>query len=157
MLLSMSRALTIVVGLLLCSPAGRLHAQAAPSSPQQLRLQLQQVEKERAGTSNFLPWLTVGVGGTAVVGAAVAGTIHTFTCDNECSTPNWVAAAVVGGGLVAILGGLWVIHRDLYIRELESRSYQLHRSLEQFQPAAQMKRTREFARTPAMFTLKLRF
>lgn len=149
--------LALVAGLL-CFHASALHAQAAPSSPQQLRLQLQQVEKERADASNFLPWLTVAVGGSTVVGAAVAGSIHAFTCDDGCSTPNWVPAAVVGGGLVAILGGLWVIHRDLYIRELDSRSYQLQRSLEQFPPAAsQLKRTREFARTPTMFNLKLQF
>jgi hypothetical protein len=76
--------------------------------------------------------------------------VHAAQCKPGCSTPNWVAFAVVAGGLVAILGGLWVIHRDDDIRELESRRYQLQEELLQFQHA-ELQRQRAFASNPAWF------
>lgn len=138
---------------LLCLHAGLLQAQAAPPAPkgpEQLRLELKHVEAERASTSNFFPWLTVAVGGGTVVVSGVVGSVHAAQCKPGCSTPNWVAFAVVAGGLVAILGGLWVIHRDDDIRELESRRYQLQEELLQFQHA-ELQRQRAFASNPAWF------
>src|ERR1700759_1845373 len=112
MLKRMKLGFPCALACLLCLHAGQLHAQAAqqaPRAPEQLRLQLKQVEAERAATSNFLPWLTVAVGGSSVVGAAVVGSVHAIQCEPGCTTLNWVAFAVVAGGLVAILGGLWVM------------------------------------------------
>jgi hypothetical protein len=156
MLRRMKLGLPCALACLLCLHAGELHAQAVQQAPEQLRLQLKQVEAERAATSNFLPWLTVGVGGGTVLGAAVAGSIHVMQCDPGCSTPNWVAFAVVAGGLVAILGGLWVIHRDDDIRELDSRRYQLQEEMLHFEHA-QLRRERAAESEPAWFNLSARF
>jgi hypothetical protein len=157
MLRRMKLGLPCALACLLCLHVSDLHAQSAPPrAPEQLRLQLKQVEAERADTNNLLPWLTVALGGGTVVGSAIAGSIHAIRCEPGCTTPNWVAFAVVAGGLVAILGGLWVIHRDNDIRELDSRRYQLQEELLHFQHA-QLRRERAAASDPTWFSLSARF
>lgn len=108
---------------------------AAHQPPEKLRLELKQVEDERAHSSNLLPWITVGVGGGTVLVSAIAGAVHTLSCDPGCDTPNWVAFSVVAGAVVGTLGAIWLIHADADLRELDSRRYQLQEALHQYELA----------------------
>lgn len=95
----------------------------------QVQLKLAAVNDERAHTSNVLPWLSVGVGAGAVLVGASVGAGYALSCDDHCETPNWLTIAIVAGATVAMLGAIWVLHRDADIRELESQRYHLEQEL----------------------------
>lgn len=129
---------------------------AARAAPDKLRLELKQIEDERAHSSDLLPWLTVGVGASTVLVSAVAGAVHTLRCDPGCDTPNWVAFAVVAGSLVGTLGAIWVIRTDVDLRELDSRRYQLQEQLHDYE-VARLRRDPTVARSHGTFSLRFAF
>lgn len=132
-------------------------ARAAPRlAPDKLRLELKQVEDERAHSSDLLPWVTVGVGAGTVLVSALAGAVHTLRCDPGCATPNWVAFAVVAGSLVGTVGALWLIRTDADLRELDSRRYQLQEELHQYE-LARLRRDPTLARSNGAFSLRFAF
>jgi hypothetical protein len=132
-------------------PASVPHA-----APEKLRLELHQVEDERAHSGNLLPWATVGLGAGTVLVSAIAGAVKTLSCDPGCATPNWVAFAVVAGALVGTLGAIWVIHTDNNLRELDYRRYQLQEALLQYE-LARVRRDPTLARGNTAFSLRVAF
>src|SRR5262249_53237206 len=81
---------------------------------------IQQVDDERNSTTNFWPWLAVGIGLGASVGSAAYGAIYAIDCDHNCSSPNWASLTVVAGAAVAALSMIWLVRTNDEIRELNS-------------------------------------
>jgi hypothetical protein len=103
-----------------------------------------------------LPWITVGVGAGTVLVSAIAGAVHTLSCDPGCDTPNWVAFAVVAGSVVGTLGAIWLIRTDADLRELDSRRYQLQEELHQYE-LARARRDPTLVRNTGTFSLRFTF
>ena len=117
-----------------------------------VRLQLQQLEQDRANP--WFPRVTLAVGlGVALLGTIV-GAVNTFDCKSACSAPTWVSAAVVGGAAVGALGAIWVVRTDTDLTRTELEKQHLLYELERWERVA-LVRERALARAAPQLTFRL--
>ncbi len=109
-------------------------AEASAGGKAQLQKRLQDIEDERASTSNLLPWITVGTGAAVVLMSAIAGIVYPLDCDREpgCQAPAWPSLTVMIGAAVGTAGTIWLLRTDADIRELELKRDQLKLELQSF-------------------------
>lgn len=110
-------------------------ASAGQNSRAELERRLRELEDDR--TSNFLPWLVVATGATAVVVGAGVGVASAFDCEpnTECSAPPWATLFVVAGTAVGSLGAVWLVRANASIAEFELKKHQIKLDLEQLDRA----------------------
>jgi len=123
---------------------------SADTQTANLKVRLQQVQRERDGMTNLWPWLVVGAGAGAALFATATGAGYALACHGECGTHSWVAAVVVVGVGVATLGAIWLIRSDRDIAEVESRRYQIERDLERVDRATAQRDRAQAQAAPAL-------
>ncbi len=115
-----------------------------------LEKRLHDLEAERAGWTNFWPWLVVGTGAAAVLTGTLVGVESTFRCepDTTCAAPPWATLFVVAGVAIGTAGTLWLVRTDAGIRELEIQTQRVRMDLEQLDHA-RLLRSQGFAKLSA--------